>query len=71
MNPTFSMVFLILFPKRMDMFEDMRTATINSFNVTENESEKLLKAYLRRAKERSEAKKRDKLVPNRPEFKVL
>ncbi|KAJ8977219.1 hypothetical protein NQ317_002471 [Molorchus minor] len=43
----------------------------DSFNVTENKSEKLLKAYLRRAKERSEAKKRDKLVPNGPEFKVL
>ncbi|KAJ8970960.1 hypothetical protein NQ314_000952 [Rhamnusium bicolor] len=33
-------------------------AIINTFRGTENEAEKMLKEYLRRAKERSEAKKR-------------
>ncbi|KAJ8934796.1 hypothetical protein NQ314_013193 [Rhamnusium bicolor] len=32
-------------------------AVINTFRGTENEAEKMLKEYLRRAKERSEAKK--------------
>ncbi|KAJ8975844.1 hypothetical protein NQ317_010549 [Molorchus minor] len=44
--------------RNLNLATVIRAATINSFNVTENENEKLLKAYLRRAKERSEAKKR-------------
>ncbi|KAJ8968764.1 hypothetical protein NQ317_005391 [Molorchus minor] len=44
--------------RNLNLATVIRATTINSFNVTENEGEKLLKAYLRRAKERSEAKKR-------------
>ncbi|KAJ8973588.1 hypothetical protein NQ317_008871 [Molorchus minor] len=44
-------------------FKMPKQAKEEELHVTENKSEKLLKAYLRRAKERSEAKKRASIGP--------